>query len=27
VISKSGVTCTVAGGKGFVFTLGAIRAI
>ena len=27
VISKSGVTCTVADGKGFVFTLGAIRAI
>jgi hypothetical protein len=27
VIAKSGVTCTVADGKGFVFTLGAIRAI
>jgi hypothetical protein len=27
VISTSAVTCTVADGKGFVFTLGAIRVI
>lgn len=27
VISKSAVTCTVDDAKGFVFTLGAIRAI
>jgi hypothetical protein len=27
VIATSAVTCTVADGKGFVFTLGAIRVI